>query len=354
MSILKIIDLEKHEEHSVVFPAFSLEVSEQDVIAIHSSTNVRYSLLKFFLGDIPISSGEISINEQEVTKSRQAYFSQVGIFLLDDGLYERLSVKDHFDFYKKLYNSSLSIDEGARITQLEAKRNVRVSRLTASEKRRVHFGRLLFQNPALLIFEEPDQNADLETKRVFLKLVRRMSDEGKSVIVLTGNMESALAITNKVFRLDETGLHVLDVLSDEESADALSEGEHKSVDQMNEEEVIIQPVRFEKIPTKVNDKIVLFDPPEIDYIESNEGQSTIYIKGEAYPSVFTMAELEHRLHPYGFFRCHRSYIVNLQKVREVVTWTRNSFTLVLGDAKKSSIPLSKTKMAELKGMLGLK
>jgi ABC-2 type transport system ATP-binding protein len=60
------------------------------------------------------------------------------------------------------------------------------------------------------------------------------------------------------------------------------------------------------------------------------------------------------LRSYGFFRCHRSYIVNLQKVREVVTFTRNSYSLVLDDARKSSVPLSKTKMAELKEMMGIK
>ncbi|MGN7403329.1 LytTR family transcriptional regulator DNA-binding domain-containing protein [Cytobacillus praedii] len=354
MSILKINELERHEEHSVIFPAFSLEVSEHEVIAIHSSTNVRSVLVKLFLGELPVSNGEISINGQVITKSKNAYFNQIGLYLLDDGLYERLSVKDHFSFFKNLYSSELLMDEALRMTQLEPKRNVRLSKLTASEKRRVHFGRLLFQNPTLVLFEEPDQNADLETKRVFLKLVRRLYEKGKGVIVLTSNMESALSITDKVFRLDETGLHVLDVVTDEEATDSLSKEELKSEDQVLDEEIMIQPVRFEKIPTKVNDKIVLFDPPEIDYIESNEGQSNIYIKGEMYPSVFTMTELENRLHPYGFFRCHRSYIVNLQKVREVVTWTRNSFTLVLGDAKKSSIPLSKTKMAELKGMLGLK
>ena len=77
----------------------------------------------------------------------------------------------------------------------------------------------------------------------------------------------------------------------------------------------IIPVRFEKIPTKVNEKIVLFNPPEIDYIESNEGQSFLHIKGESFPSVSTLNELEARLLPFGFFRCHRSYIVNLQKVK---------------------------------------
>ena len=49
--------------------------------------------------------------------------------------------------------------------------------------------------------------------------------------------------------------------------------------------------------------------------------------------------------PFGFFRCHRSYIVNLQKVREVITWTRNSYSLILENKEKTSIPLSKAKMA---------
>ena len=80
----------------------------------------------------------------------------------------------------------------------------------------------------------------------------------------------------------------------------------------------------------------------------------LHIKGEGFPTTFTLNELEERLQHFGFFRCHRSYIVNLQKVREVITWTRNSYSLILDDEKKSNIPLSKTKMAELKGMLGLK
>ncbi|WP_313532743.1 LytTR family DNA-binding domain-containing protein [Exiguobacterium profundum] len=113
-------------------------------------------------------------------------------------------------------------------------------------------------------------------------------------------------------------------------------------------------VRFEKIPTKVNEKIILIDPPEIDFIESQDGQSILHSQSDQFPSVFTMNELETRLTPYGFFRCHRSYLVNLQRVREVITYTKNSFSLVLDDSEKTTIPLSKTKMAELKTMMGLK
>ncbi|MBX9975242.1 LytTR family transcriptional regulator DNA-binding domain-containing protein [Cytobacillus firmus] len=354
MAILKINNLEEHDEHIVVFPPFCLEVSAGEVIAVHTNTNVMSVLLNMFMGGIPISNGEISVNGINAALDKRKFLANIGIFTLNDGLYERLTAKENFSFYKNLYGSEISIEEGLRAVQLDAERNRQVRKLSYSQKRRVHFGRLLFQNSALLILEEPDQNIDLETKHVFIKLIRRLSEEGKSILILTGNLESALSVTNRVYRLDETGLQELDVLQDEANTAETAAAQEQHAGLLNEETPAVQPVRFEKIPTRVNDKIILFDPPEIDYIESSEGQSNIFIKGEMYPSVFTLAELERKLHPYGFFRCHRSYIVNLQKVREVVTWTRNSFTLVLNDASKSSIPLSKGKMAELKEMLGLK
>ncbi|MDM5227646.1 LytTR family transcriptional regulator DNA-binding domain-containing protein [Cytobacillus sp. NJ13] len=354
MAILKITNLEEHDEHTVVFPPFSLEVSAGEAAAVHTNTNVRNVLLSMFMGSMPISNGEIRVNEISAAIDKRKFLADIGIFSLNDGLYERLTAKENFSFYKNLFGSEISIEEGLRAVQLDAERNQQVRKLSYSQKRRVHFGRMLFQNPALYIFEEPDQNIDLETKRVFIKLIRKLCQNGKGVLILTGNLESALAVTNKVYRLGETGLQELDVLQDEADTAETAAAQEQHAGLLNEETPAVQPVRFEKIPTKVNDKIVLFDPPEIDYIESSDGQSNIFIKGEVYPSVFTLAELERKLHPYGFFRCHRSYIVNLQKVREVVTWTRNSFTLVLNDASKSSIPLSKGKMAELKEMLGLR
>ncbi|GAA0320253.1 hypothetical protein GCM10008931_09640 [Oceanobacillus oncorhynchi subsp. oncorhynchi] len=95
------------------------------------------------------------------------------------------------------------------------------------------------------------------------------------------------------------------------------------------------------------------DPQEINYIESQDGQSYLYTRGEGFPTGLTLKELEQRLSHQGFFRCHRSYIVNLQKIREVITWTRNSYSLSLVDKKSSEVPLSKSKLNELKELLGV-
>ncbi|WP_238482627.1 LytTR family transcriptional regulator DNA-binding domain-containing protein [Lederbergia galactosidilytica] len=347
-SILSIKNIEKQDGHTIIFPAFSLDVQKQGVLAIHTNTNVRTVLMKMFMGETPISNGKIYVNGVSIESAKKEFFAYVGFCNLNDGLYERLRVKDHYSFYRKLYHSTLTIEEGLRMTQLDIKKSEKVQQLSLSEKRRIQFGRLLFQNPLLYIFEEPDQNVDLETKRVFMKIIRNLKQQEKAILIFTSNMESALSVTNQVYRLDETGLQKLDIVSEEE------ENQEGNLIDEKDEEIIVQPVHFEKIPTKINDKIVLFDPPEIDYIESGQGHSLIYIKGESYPSMFTLTELEKRLQLYGFFRCHRSYIVNLQKVREVITFTRNSFSLVLMDENKSSIPLSKNKMVELKEILGLK
>ncbi|MUK89414.1 ATP-binding cassette domain-containing protein [Ornithinibacillus sp. L9] len=345
MAVLSIQNVEKHTKDMILFPPFNLTIDKGQVVAVHSNLNVRLALMDMFLRKTVIPNGDILINGSSISENKQIYLKQVCISFYEEGLYERLSILDHFKLYKQLYGFNQPFDNILHITQLDEIKHNKIKNLTHSQKRRVQFARVLFQNPSFYLFEEPDLNVDIETRSIFINITKKLLEAGKSILVLTGNIESALIISDRVYRLHEAGLQPYVVEKDAEELNSdPSETE-------NDREEVFQ---FNKIPTKINEKIVLFDPPEIDYIESNEGQSNVYIKGEAFPSVFTLNDLEERLKPYGFFRCHRSYIVNLQKVREVITWTRNSYSLVLDDQPKSSIPLSKTKMAQLKEMLGLK
>ena len=339
---LTFIDAEKHQNDALIFPAFSLTLTAGEVLAVYSNVNIREQLIKLLLGKTSLSQGEIQLAGQSLASKSV----EMGFLFLSEGVYERLSVMENLNFFKNLYGAEEKVGETIRKVQLESKKKVKVGKLSYSEQRRIQFAALLLQNPDVYVMEEPDQNLDMESKWILISILNELRDAGKTIFILTGNLESAVTAADRVYRLDDNGLHLTQTI-DEDSMET-SKIEESPIEES------IQPIRFEKIPTKVNEKIVLFDPPEIDYIESSEGQSFLHIKGEAFPSYFTLTELEKRLLPYGFFRCHRSYIVNLQKVREVITWTRNSYSLVLEDTKKSTIPLSKSKMGELKGILGLK
>lgn len=63
---------------------------------------------------------------------------------------------------------------------------------------------------------------------------------------------------------------------------------------------------------------------------------------------FSLIDLEKRLNPNIFLRCHRNYIINLYKVQEVVPWFNGTFLLVIEDKTRLEIPVSRNKVKLLK------
>ncbi|GIO23306.1 LytTR family transcriptional regulator DNA-binding domain-containing protein [Oceanobacillus sp. J11TS1] len=344
--MLKINEIEYRQGDQTLFPKIDIEVKSGEIKAIQSTVNVRAILLQMMVGDENTRNGSIQIHNKTLREDKQRYFSSLGICWYEDGIYERLQVLEYLKFIGSLYQSKASVKEVLQQIQLEEKAKWKIHQLNRSEKRRVQFGRILMQESEIVIFEEPEVNVDLETKRVLHQFVEFLQAQQKAVLILTTSTEFAITIADTVFRLDEQGIQQIAVEK---------EGKESSKSFETEEEVTQVQTSFQlnKISAKVEDKIILFDPQEIDYIESQGGQSYLYTRGEGFPTGLTLKELEQRLSHQGFFRCHRSYIVNLQKIREVITWTRNSYSLSLVDKKSSEVPLSKLKLSELKELLGV-
>ena len=106
-----------------------------------------------------------------------------------------------------------------------------------------------------------------------------------------------------------------------------------------------------KIPVRLEASVVLVNPSDILFVTTEQSQTILQTVEGRLPAQFTLTELEERLARSGFFRAHRSYLVNLQHVREVVPYTRNSFSLILDDEAGTEIPLSKSAARELRELL---
>jgi ABC-2 type transport system ATP-binding protein len=98
-------------------------------------------------------------------------------------------------------------------------------------------------------------------------------------------------------------------------------------------------------------KVALLNPADILYAEASSGHTLLMTKDAKLDSQYTLQELEERLKRSGFFRAHRSFLVNLQHVREVIPYSRNSFSLKLNEDNHTENPLSKNSAAELRDML---
>lgn len=358
--MLTIHQLEKRDQNILLFPPFDLKMHKGETVAIHCNNELGHKLIQIIIGEIPSSSGEVRF--QDSYMNRQVFFQHIGLSLQSDALYDRLSPKEYLSFFQKLYDVQINVDEMLEKIGLIDKKHIRSDKLSFSEKKRLHFGRTLLHNPNLIIMEDPAQNLDIESTMILHRLITYLEEQGKAILITTANMENAISLTNQVYRLDDSGLKKLNItdaveesVNDDDNRESINEKEMDNEEAIQDESLpeTSMQIRFDKIPAKVEEKIILFDPTEIDYIESNNGVSNLNVKGEIFPCALTLQALHERLQPFGFFRCHRSYIVNLQKVREVITWTRNSYSLVLDDQKKSSIPLSKGKLDELKDIIGI-
>lgn len=340
MPLLEIKDLYKEIDSNRIISNVNLSLDEGQCVAIRCKRNIGSIFLNIIIGEILPSNGEILYDGQLLKDNFKDFSKEIGVYLLEYKLYERMSVQEYLKFFKTLYSSKISIDNLLRKIGLLDKQNVKIHKLSYSQKQRVHIARAVINNPKLLLLEEPTQNIDLESCIIIRKLLSDKVNEGMSIIFTTSSYEEAEALGTEIYTMDEKGLHKNII-------------ESKDVNKDEDIITIDKNIKIEKIPAKVNDKIILFNPLELIFIESNEGNSYLNARDEKLPCPLTLQELEKRLEIFGFYRCHRSYIVNLQRVREVIPWSRNSYSLILDDEKETSIPLSKGRFDKLKDILGI-
>ncbi len=118
-------------------------------------------------------------------------------------------------------------------------------------------------------------------------------------------------------------------------------------------ESLAHPKPLEIIPVELGGRIILLHQDEIIFIYTDKDKVYIKTQMDSYLTRFTLRELEFRLNSTLFFRSHRCYLVNIQRMRELIPYLNGTYTIVVDDQERSEIPMSRTKSRILKEMLGL-
>lgn len=112
----------------------------------------------------------------------------------------------------------------------------------------------------------------------------------------------------------------------------------------NESGIPIHPpstVTSVKLALELDEGITYVSPKDIKYISKEVKHVQVHLHDKAYNVSYTLLELEQKLEPFGFFRCHKSYLVNLASIVEMKTWVNGAYNLIMDDAGRSSIPVSR-------------
>ena len=112
--------------------------------------------------------------------------------------------------------------------------------------------------------------------------------------------------------------------------------------------------RREQLAVKVGERFLLIQAEEVVHASVEDDVITVVTNSLSGTSNYrTLDELQARLDPQVFWRVHRSHLVNINKIREIVPWFSRNYILKMKDAKGSEIPVSRAQTRRLREYLKL-
>ena len=329
--MIELKDLQKIQDQGRVIDIPSLEVKAGEIAAlvgaVDSGKDVVFQLLT---GRIQPTSGRVRIAGLDPYRERRAFSRQVGVLFSDDNVYKRLSVLGNLQFYCRLRRlpktRAVEVLEQVGLTDHAS---VNAEELSPGLTRRLTFGRAILNTPEVLLLEEPFASCEQASVSLISQVLRRLAQAGTTELIFARDAASLENFCDTVYRMHQGRIV--------ESFDPLEKQQRQ---------------RLFMVPARAEEKVILIDPADILYVFAQDDRTYLQTSEGRLPTQFTLAELEKRLSRSGFFRAHRAYLVNLQQIKEVIPYTRDSFSLRLKDSAGTEIPLSKSAERELRELLG--
>lgn len=109
-----------------------------------------------------------------------------------------------------------------------------------------------------------------------------------------------------------------------------------------------------KLPIWYNDKMIVLNPEtEISLVRAEQQKIIISSNKGEFEITTPLKDVEQKLKGYGFLRTHKSYIVNISKIREIIPWFNDTFILTLENCSQKEIPVSRHYLPDFKKLLNL-
>jgi ABC-2 type transport system ATP-binding protein len=329
--MLEILHLQKILDGKTVLDVPTFEIEEGQIVGLLAREGSGADMLvSLITGRTQASSGTIHLMGMNPFIERVNLSQVLGVMFAEDTLYKNLGALANLQFQARLHGlPKSSAQDILKQVGLADQAGLPASKLSPSLLRRLAFGRAILHHPRFLLLLEPFARCDETTVELLSSQVRQLSEEGTASLIISTDTAGLTILCDLLYEMQDGHISAMETTSNEEV-----------------------PSQIFKIPVRAEDKVILLNPVDILYADASGDRAYLVTHEGRLPSQYTLTELEKRLARSGFFRAHRSYLVNLQHVKEVIPFTRNAFSLRLDDAASTQIPLSKSAAAELRGLLG--
>lgn len=192
MLVIKIENLSKSFGEKKLFEGLNETLEDGSFIVVSGKSGCGKSTFLNILGNLEkYDTGRILIDNVEIEKIGHAeYLRDYVSFLFQNfALIENKTVKQNLSIIKKKNRSGISIKEALERVGMLDKLNTKVYKLSGGEQQRVALARVLLKKSKMVLADEPTGSLDEENARIVIDILKKLSEEGKTVIMVSHNKD---------------------------------------------------------------------------------------------------------------------------------------------------------------------
>lgn len=206
--ILDIKNLVKRYGEFLAIDNLSLKVKEGEILGLLGPNGAgKTTTINTMLGLLSYDSGEISIFEKNLRTSEKEIKSNIGVVPQNIALYYELTAYENLDLFGRLYGLkgralTQGIEDALEFTGLKEKRKSKVHTFSGGMKRRLNIACALVHKPKFIIMDEPTVGIDPQSRNYILEAVRKLNENGCTIIYTSHYMEEVDSLCNKIAIMD--------------------------------------------------------------------------------------------------------------------------------------------------------
>ncbi len=198
-SVISVQGLRKSYEDLEAVKGIDLEVEKGEIFAFLGPNGAgKTTTVEILEGYRPRSAGEVSVLGIDPQTANRRWKNRVGFVLQESRLVPELTPREAVEQYAGYYAHPRNIDETVDLVGLGDKANVRTSKLSGGQQRRLDVALALIGDPELLFLDEPTTGFDPSARRQAWDVIGGLRDLGKTVFLTTHYMEEAQTLADRV------------------------------------------------------------------------------------------------------------------------------------------------------------
>ena len=216
MAMLEVKDLQVYYGVIQALKGISFHVNQGEVIALIGANGAgKTTTLQTLTGILSPKSGSIVFEGKDLTRTPAHKIVEMGMAHVPEGrrIFQQLTVYENLKLGAYTLRSKEKIEQNlsyiyAHFPRLQERRNQVAGTLSGGEQQMLAMGRALMSNPKILLMDEPSMGLSPLLVSEIFKIIREVSKDGTTVLLVEQNAKKALSIADRAYVL-ETGKIVM-------------------------------------------------------------------------------------------------------------------------------------------------